>query len=99
MLNTALQPLRTKAAIQLAVEPTVEECLEDIDANLNSDSVKDFRNQCESMATNDAELKYIRSLLHGPTIALRKGQFSNEHATEALDHIKISFESWQDSRH
>jgi len=51
------------------------------------------------MATNDAELKYIRSLLHGPTIALRKGQFSNEHATEALDHIKISFESWQDSRH
>ena len=51
----------------------MQECLGTVQAQEASNAIKQLRLEAETLASNPSELKIIKSLLHQPTIDLRKG--------------------------
>ena len=63
----------TEAAMEKAVRPAVQTCVENFQASGESLRVSSFRSAAEGIATNAQELQWVRQRLHEPTIQLRKG--------------------------
>lgn len=65
--------LRAKeAALEKAIEPTVQECVNSIVAAGQSQRIQDLRVTVMSWSTNEHEAKWLRKQLHKPTMELRK---------------------------
>jgi hypothetical protein len=75
-----------QTAIEKAIVPLVEECLETVHAQKASRDIARMRSEAEAFARDPSELKVIRSMLHQPTMDLRKGLLLNE--TAVLQDIK-----------
>lgn len=62
-----------RAAVRLAIEPTVNEYVERWNAMSMSDVITKLRLQTEQLAQTDAEQLWLRTQLHTPTMDLRQG--------------------------
>ena len=63
-----------QAAIEDAVEPTVQKYLDSLLAEASSWQISALRQQALAVATSPAEETWVKQQLHDPTVALRKGQ-------------------------
>jgi hypothetical protein len=69
--NLILLYLLVQAALRLAIEPMVAECVSSVLASKQSNRISFLRSQAEALAITDKEEAWIRQRLHQPTIALR----------------------------
>lgn len=71
--------LSSQAALDIAIEPTVQQCVEDFQARQQSYAIVQLRRRAERLAETPEEVKWINRQLHKPTMDLRKGLYVNEH--------------------
>ena len=69
----ALTDAAAQAALRLAIEPTVQDCLERLNAMSMSDVIARLRQETELLAQTDEETRWLRKELHQPTMDLRQG--------------------------
>ena len=63
----------TVSAMTLAVDPTVQECIEKFRAIDMTQSIVSLRQRVETLAANEDESKWLRRQIHSPTMELRRG--------------------------
>jgi len=81
----------TKAAMDKAINPAVQACLDTFQANSESMRVSSFRSAAKAMASNNQQLQWIRRRLHEPTVKLRKG--ANVDTERILEEIQRELDS------
>lgn len=67
-----------QAALQLAIEPTVQQCVANFQARGRTEAIVQLRQRAEQIAESPAEAKWINKQLHKPTMKLRQGLHVNE---------------------
>lgn len=77
--------------MELAIEPTVQQCISKFKAMQQSQSITQLRRRGEDMAQTPEELKWINRQLHEPTLQLRKGLKVNE--SDIMLTLKAGLES------
>jgi hypothetical protein len=87
----ALTQAATEAAMQLAIEPTVQQCVAKFQAMKHSNTITQLRLQAEEMAISARELQWIKRQLHEPTLQLRQGE--NVDTLDILVSIQARLES------
>lgn len=71
-----------------AIEPTVAKYLESLSAENAAVQISHLRQVAETLARNESERKVIRQQIHGPTMALRRGEIVDIEAI--LDDIRAN---------
>ena len=75
------------AAAELAIEPSVEQCLAKFQAMEQSSAINSLRQKAELMANTLEEARFIKQQLHQPTMDLRQGLRVDEH------HLLVTLQS------
>jgi hypothetical protein len=85
-----------KAAIELAIQPSVDSCLARLIAMETADDITQFRKRVNEIATSLGQdtkdttglLKMANELLHEPTMKLREGRLSKVDIESVIKHIE-----------
>jgi hypothetical protein len=78
-----------RAAVCRAIEPTVKDYVERWNAMRMSDLISRLRLETESLSQTDAELLWLRTHLHKPTMDLRQGKILDIEAAVAELDMKL----------
>jgi hypothetical protein len=81
-----------QAAKRQAIDPIIQEFMDDQMARENAISITSFRDRAKALAQDENELQIVQNMLHVPTISLRQGTPVNESEfMETLSNKLISF--------
>jgi hypothetical protein len=78
LFSSSIYLLLLQAAKRQAIDPIIQEFMEDRMAREYAMAIAAFRDRAKALAHDENEMQIVQTMLHSPTIALRQGNAVNE---------------------